>query len=673
MKTEAAIEQIRELREEVQHHRDLYYKENEPEISDSAYDALERKLRDLEAKHPEAVEALGEASPAQSVGSDRIEGFETYRHRQQMRSLDNTYNEDELREFDARLQRLLGDVAYRYIIEPKIDGVAVSLTFEQGELVRAVTRGDGVTGDVITHNTRNIASLPRKLKGKDFPQIMEIRGEIYMTLEAFRKVNQEREEGGLEVFKNPRNLAAGTVKLLDPSLSAKRPLEVVLHGLGHCEPKRPTETQSDFHAQIESWGLPAVEKHWTAASIDEALECIHELDTLRKNFEYPTDGAVVKVDTYALHEELGTTSKAPRWAIAYKFAPEQATTRLKAITIQVGRTGTLTPVAELEPVELAGTTVSRATLHNEDEIKRKDIRVGDLVQVQKAGEIIPQVLGVDLDKRPDEAVPFDFSEYLKAQGIEAERIPGQAAWRLKGRDDPQMRRRSLVHFAGRQCMDIEGLGTAVVEQLLDVELVKDAADLYKLSVEDLLPLERFAQKSAANLIAALDQSKSNELWRLLHGLGIPHVGAQAAKDLARELRSLQTLRAADAEQLEAIEGIGAIMAESIQSWFTVEENADLADRLAAAGLNTEQASGDAGSGPVSDALEGKTFVLTGTLPNLTRDEATALIEQAGGRVTSSVSKKTDYVVAGEAAGSKLAKAEKLGISILDEAGLQELI
>ncbi|MGF1447869.1 MAG: NAD-dependent DNA ligase LigA [Opitutales bacterium] len=673
MKTEEAIIHIREERAELQRHRDLYYKDAAPEISDQAYDEREKALREFEAEHPDAVAELEEPSPTETVGSDRLDGFESYRHRQPMLSLDNTYSEDELREFDARVRRLLGETAFRYIVEPKIDGVAVSLTFEAGQRIRAVTRGNGVEGDVITHNTQNIRSLPAKLKGKNFPESMEIRGEIYMTLESFQQINRKREEAGLEVFKNPRNLAAGTVKLLDPALARERPLEIVLHGLGHCTPKRPVDSQSAFHEQLEAWGLPVVEKHWLADDIDEALKSIRELDTLRRDFAYPTDGAVVKVDAYALHEELGATSKAPRWAIAYKFEAEQATTRLKAITLQIGRTGTLTPVAELEPVELAGTTVSRATLHNEDEIRRKDIRVGDAVHVQKAGEIIPQVLGVDLDQRPSDTEPFDFATYLKGRGIEAERVEGQAAWRLKSRDDPELRRRALVHFASRQCMDIEGLGTAVVEQLLEADLVQEAADLYRLKVEDLLPLERFAQKSAENLVAALEASKSNELWRLLHGLGIPHVGAQAAKDLAHELGSLAALRAASSEQLKAIDGIGGIMAESIQSWFAQSANASLVDRLAEAGLNTEASQPEGGGTEGAQTLAGKTFVLTGTLPELTRDEATERIESAGGRVTSSVSKKTDYVVAGESAGSKLAKAEKLGVPVLNEAGLRELL
>ncbi len=673
MKNDEAIVHLREERAQLQRHRDLYYKDAAPEISDQEYDRRERALRDFEAAHPEAVAALEETSPTETVGSDRLEGFESYRHRQLMLSLDNTYSEDELREFDARLQRLLGETAFRYLIEPKIDGVAVSLTFDDGKLVRAVTRGNGVEGDVITHNVRNIRSLPEQLQGGTFPESMEIRGEIYMTLESFQQINRKREEAGLDTFKNPRNLAAGTVKLLDPALARERPLEIVLHGLGHCAPRRPVDRQSDFHAQLLTWGLPVVEKHWLADDIGKVLASIHELDTLRREFAYPTDGAVVKVDAFALHEELGTTSKAPRWAIAYKFEAEQAVTRLKAITLQVGRTGTLTPVAELEPVELAGTTVSRATLHNEDEIQRKDIRVGDAVQVQKAGEIIPQVLGVDLAQRPDHAQPFDFPAYLKERGIDAERILGQAAWRLKSRDDPELRRRALVHFASRQCMDIEGLGIAVVEQLLEAGLASDAADLYGLTVEALLPLERFAQKSAENLIAALEASNANELWRLLHGLGIPHVGAQAAKDLARELGSLKALREADRETLEAIDGIGAIMAESIQTWFAQPGNARLVDRFVEAGLNTETPTTAEPDEGTSSHLEGKTFVLTGTLPELTRDQATALIEGAGGRVSSSVSKKTDYVVAGESAGSKLAKAEKLGVAVLDEAGLRAIV
>jgi len=658
---------LQELRDQIRRHDELYYRQAKPEISDREYDALKEELAILEAET-----GATDASPTQTVGDDRTEGFRKVKHRLPMLSLDNTYSEVELRAFHTRLAKYFDEgQSLEYVVEPKIDGVAVSVTYENGKLIQAVTRGNGAEGDDITRNLlEGVPDLPREL-GDDAPELIEIRGEIYMTSEEFLRINTEREASGLEMFKNPRNLTAGTIKQL-AGVSGRR-LEVVLYGVGFCQPNH-FASQSDLHEAIRKWKLPTVEKYWRVQGIDSVWESIEELDQLRHEFAYGTDGAVVKLNDFAMQSEAGWTSKAPRWAIAYKFETEQAETLLEAIDVQIGRTGAVTPVAHLQPVELAGTTVSRATLHNEDEIKRKDIRPGDTVVVQKAGEIIPQVLSVVLEKRPADSQPFSFSQLLEERSIKAERVPGQAAWRLVGQDDPTQQRRRLTHFASKQCLDIENLGESVVDQLVSAELVRDPADLYALQKEQLLELERFADKSAENLINAIERSKQAELWRLLHGLGVPHVGKQSAKDLATHFGSLEALMTADVETLEAVDGVGGIMAQAIQDFFADELNAALVTRLREAGLNFQLADSEQPAASNDDgALAGKTVVLTGTLPSLTRDEATALIEQAGGKTSSSVSKKTDYVLAGESAGSKLAKAEKLGVAILDEAAFRELI
>ena len=656
--------EISRLRAEIAEHDRLYYKDAQPTIDDQAYDRLKAELAELEAAHPELDFA---ASPTQSVGDDRLEAFESYRHRKPMLSLDNTYSSGELIEFGQRLNKHFPGQKLSYLIEPKIDGVAVSLTYEKGQLVRAVSRGNGVEGDDITSNVRGIEDLPDTIA--DAPEVLEVRGEIYMRHSEFERINAAREAEGQALYANPRNLAAGTIKLLDPAEARRRKLNIVLYGIGACEPGNYFGAQSEIQERLKGWHFPVLEKYWLAEGIEDAWQCIEELDTIRQGFAYPTDGAVVKLDDFAQQEEAGFTSKAPRWAIAYKFEAERAETLLKEISLQIGRTGAVTPVAILEPVQLAGTTVSRATLHNEDEIQRKDIRPGDTVLVQKAGEIIPQVLRVNLDKRPADSQPFIFGDHLKALGIEAERDPTQAVWRIVSKDDPIRQQRALQHFASRACMDIENLGTAVVEQLVSRGLAKNQADLYTLTEAQLLDLEKFAEKSAKNLITALEASKKRELWQLIHGLGIPHVGKQSAKDLEANFDSLNDIAGASEEQLEAVDGIGSIMAQSIHAWFDDADNQILVEQLKSHGLNFESSR----QAQVDGVLNGKTIVLTGALPSLTRDEATQMIEAAGGRTSSSVSKKTDYVLAGEAAGSKYAKAEKLGVAILDEAGFKELL
>ncbi len=610
------------------------------------------------------------------MGDDRAEGFETYQHRQAMLSLDNTYSEEELREFHARLRRLLEREELAYVVEPKIDGLAVSLTYERGELVRAVTRGNGVEGDDVTANIRTIKTLPASLRSTAevlIPEVIEIRGEVFMTLTEFARINQEREEAGEPLYANPRNLAAGTLKMLDRAEVASRQLDIVLYGLGYCEPMSAVgETQSGFHALVKAWGLPTAEKLWSVQGIDEVWAAVQELDEIRDEFAYATDGAVVKLDSIPWQREAGSTSKAPRWAMAYKFETERAETLLRAITIQVGRTGVLTPVAELAPVQLAGTTVARATLHNRDEIARKDIRVGDHVYVEKAGEIIPIVIGVNLAQRTPGCVAFAFPENCPECSTPVEQLEGEVALRCPNYECPVQVRRRLQHFSSKACLDIDGLGIAMVDALVEKGWVRSVADIYRLNRDDLLTLGKNVDKSTDKLLAAIETSKTAELWRVIHGLGITHVGAAAAKDLAKHFQDLPTLRAARMEDFigekkaTLINGIGETMARAIVGYFQKPENAALVDELLAVGFAPVP---PAKAAPVGTSLAGKIFVLTGTLPTMTRDEAKALIEQAGGKVTGSVSKKTSYVLAGAEAGSKLTKAESLGVAVIDEAGL----
>lgn len=673
MADEAAIEErVETLRREISRHERLYRVENRPEISDAAFDRMVRELADLEAKYPLFSRA---DSPTRQVGDDRLEDFPTVRHLERMQSLDNTYNEEELFAFDARLRRLLGAETVAYLVEPKIDGLAISLVYEGGRFIRAVTRGNGEEGDEVTANVRTIREVPDQLSGTEHPERMEVRGEIFMTRAEFARINEEREAAGKSLYMNPRNLAAGTLKQLDTAVVRERRLEIVLYGVGLVE-GREFRYQHELREAFAAWGLPTVERSYAVNGIEAAWEAVQALDKERESFRYPTDGAVLKLDDRSGQRKAGSTSKAPRWAISYKFEAEQAETVLRQIQLQVGRTGVLTPVAELEPVAIAGTKVARATLHNEDEIRRKDVREGDTVVVEKAGEIIPAVVRVVHEKRPEGAKPFDFEGRLRELGLDAERDPEAAAWRLRGAERPEQVRRKLEHFAGRQAMDIDGLGTEIIKQLVDRGLVKDAADLYRLRKEELLELEKFGEKSSENLLEALEASKEADLWRVVHGLGIPLIGAEAAKALVRAFGSMEGLESATEADLEAIEGIGPKMARSVVDYFGCGANRELVRRLRdEAGLRLETSLGETtyGEGKEALPLAGKTVVLTGSLASWTREAAKEKIEEAGGKVTGSVSGKTDYVVAGEEAGSKLRKAEKLGVAVLDEAGLRKLL
>jgi DNA ligase (NAD+) len=673
MSKETDLEEIQHLRRLIARHEELYRVKHAPEISDFEFDELVARLRKLEGKYQE------HAGPELGIGDDRSEGFQQRDHREPMLSLDNTYDEGDFRAFGERLQKALGTSDVDFVVEPKVDGVALSLTYERGRFVRAVTRGNGNRGDDVTHNIALIASLPRELT--DAPDLLEIRGEVYMELAEFQRLNAEREAEGEALYANPRNLAAGTVKLLDLTEARKRRLSVLCYGLGACEPAT-FATLSDFKARLTRWGFPTRDDIPVQRGIEAAWGAIQQLDGLRRDLPFPTDGAVVKVDRLAEQQKAGRTSKFPHWAVAFKFPPDQAETILRKISMQVGRTGAITPVAELDPVLLAGSTVARATLHNADEIARKDIREGDTVRIQKAGEIIPQVLGVILEKRLADTVPFDFEARLKELGLDAVRVGDEAAYKLRA-PSREMKIRRLIHFACKQCLDIDGLGEAVAEQLVDLGLVDAPVDVLKLNRGEWMMVEGFKEKSVDNMLAGLAQAKQRELWRAIHALGIPNVGMQTAKDLARHFKSLDALEAARSADLlhtkigkkggvtheAVIPGVGVEVSESILSFFSDPNHRDWVKAMREAGLNLVEAT----AGSAVAGVAGKTFVLTGTLPTLGRDEARDLIEKAGGKVSGSVSKKTDYVVAGEEAGSKLTKAQELGVPVLDEAGLRALL
>ena len=684
-----------ELAQELRRHDYLYYVEAAPVISDREYDALYHELLDIEKQFPDLITP---DSPSQRVGGQPLREFKPVKHLRPMTSLDNTYSQAELRQFVDRVQRILPNEKLDWIVEPKVDGVAINLRYEQGRFTVGATRGDGVTGDDITVNLKTIRSIPVSLT--DAPDVMEVRGEVYMPTAGFKKLNAERTAAGEEPFANPRNASAGSLKQLDPRIVAKRPLTMVVYGLGeiqgrasapagpklHSEgqspPSRLPTTHSEALDLLKSLGFRTPEKVWHCASADELIAAINELDKLRRTLPYETDGAVIKLNSFAQRERAGFTSKAPRWAIAYKYEAEQAETKLNAITIQVGRTGALTPVAELEPVHLAGTVVKRASLHNEDQIARLDVRIGDTVTIQKAGEIIPQVIGVVLHKRKGDEKPYAFPRQCPecgspvtrsgqvGRGVPAEPLLHEdVVWRCSNPHCPAKIRGSLEHWCSRGAMDIEGGGEALVRQLVEAGLVKDVAGLYSLTLNQLTNLERMGEKSAQNFLDAIEASKSRELWRLIHGLGILHVGSGVAKALARQFPSLDAIASATTDDLKASDEIGDVIAQSVHQWFQLPQNRELINKLRAARLrfdsDTYRAAGGASASPPS-RFTGKTFVLTGTLPTLKREEAAAKIEALGGKVSSSVSKKTDYVIAGEDAGSKLEKAQSLGIPVLDE-------
>lgn len=662
-------DRIADLRRQIAYHDSLYYEQAKPEISDREYDALYRELVDLERAHPELLTL---DSPSQKVGGRPQGAFAQVRHLVPMQSLDNTYSAEEIGDFVERLQRLLPGAEIPFTIEPKVDGVAICLLYEKGRLVRAATRGDGTTGDEVTRNIRTIDVIPAQLHG-NAPDVLEVRGEVYLPKETFARINAERDEQGLPTFANPRNAAAGTLKQLDPNIVAERKLSAVFYGYGAVEPATALpERMEDFFGQLKAWGLPVNPRHWLARDAAEVMAAITELGAIRRDFPFETDGAVIKADRIEQHARLGSTSKAPRWAIAYKYEPEQARTRLLDITVQVGRSGVLTPVAELEPVFVAGSTVARATLHNEEEISRKDLRIGDWVLVEKAGDVIPAVVKVLTEERNGSEKEFKMPTQCPVCGSDVSRTEGEVAVRCTNPGCAAQARRRIEYFAGRTAMDIEGLGEAMVTQLCDAGLVADVADLYVLIAEQLLPLERMGEKSVTNLLEAISTSRNQPLWRLLAALGIPHVGVTVARTLAASFGTLDRLAAASEEELVAVEEIGPIMATAIHGWFRDPSVITLVEKLRSAGLNFGERD-PKGSAPAADGrLKGTTWVLTGTL-SMPREEVAEMIRSKGGKISGSISAKTTYLLAGEEAGSKLDKAQKLGITILDEEALRKLI
>jgi DNA ligase (NAD+) len=651
--------EVRSLREEILRHEELYYVYDRPEITDAEYDALVERLRQLEEEHPELQTP---DSPTTRVGGRPAAGFAEYVHRRPMLSLDNSYNIEDLRAFDERCRRLADGRAFEYVAELKIDGLSMSLHYEGGVLTRGVTRGDGRRGEDVTQNARTIRSIPLRLKDKARDADVEVRGEAYLSRRAFERINLEREEAGEPKFANPRNAAAGTIRQLDPRVVARRRLDLFAYDVLRGD-RKSFPTHWEALEWLASAGFSVNPLRELCRDIGEVIAFCERMEAERDRLEYEIDGVVVKVNSTALQEEFGATAKAPRWAIAYKYPARQATTQVLDIIVQVGRTGALTPVALLTPVLLAGTTVSRATLHNEDEIKRLGVKIGDWVNIEKSGEIIPKVLSVVASWRTGKEKSYKFPESCPVCGGLVSRPEGEVVARCVAADCRAQLKARLLHYASRRAMRIEGLGEALAEQFVERRMVADVADLYHLKLAEVAGLERMAEKSATNLLNQIEASKTRDLPQLVYALGIRHVGERTAMLLARHFGSLDAMMRASVEEIDAIHEIGLTVAESVHDWFGDEGNRELCRRLREAGVRTELA---AGTGSARDGeFTGKQFVLTGRLETMSRDEARALIEAHGGRVTSSVSKKTDYVVAGEEAGSKLDRARELKLTIIE--------
>ena len=650
-----------QLREQIARHRRKYFVDDAPEISDAEYDELERELRAIEAEHPELVTP---DSSTLRVGGEPSDAFVNVRHRTPLLSLDNAYSEDELRAWDDRLTRAVGRRVGRYVVEPKIDGLSISLWYRDGLMERAVTRGDGIVGEDVTANVRTIRSIPDRLS-RPAP-FVEARGEIFMPRASFQALNEARRSSGEPPFANPRNAAAGSLRLLDSGTTASRKLDGFFYVLADIEGEDPPTTHAEGLARLEDLGLRVNPLNAICRSLDEVTAGIEAIRGLRDQLEYEIDGAVVKADELELQRQAGSTSKFPRWAVAYKYPPEQAQTRVLDIVVQVGRTGALTPVAELAPVALAGTTVSRATLHNADEVARKDVRVGDTVMIEKAGEIIPQVMRVVTERRAKGAKRFSMPKVCPVCGSQAVREEGEVVTRCTGVSCPAKLREALLHFASRPGMDIQGLGDALVDQILGKGLVHDVADVYRLDVAALGELPRMGKKSAENVVGEIEASKALPLHRLLFALGIRHVGERAARVLACWIGSVDALKNAPQATLEGIPEIGPKTAAAVRTFFDQPRNRELIGRLAQAGVRAEATEEErAPIRPPDSPFAGKTVVLTGTLPDVSREEAKARIEALGGRVSGTVSKKTDLLVAGDEPGSKFDKAVKLGVRVVD--------
>jgi len=697
-----AAERIAELRREIRYHEERYYVLDDPEIADAEFDALMQELERLETENPDLVTS---DSPTQRVSGRPAAGFDTVEHAEPMLSLDNAYSEEELREFDARVRRGLaaaGEPAEQvdYVAELKIDGLSLALTYENGTLVRGATRGDGVRGEEVTSNVRTIRAIPLKLRGRHQAGRIEVRGEVYLPRKVFERINKEKTDAGEPLFANPRNAAAGTMRNLDPALVARRGLSAWMYQLvgadlkvgpdTHAEPLRPDRTtnvdanvEADLQVRLPThgetlealnhWGLP-VEPHWRRCQgVDALVAFCREWEEKRRSLDFDTDGVVIKLDRIDLRARLGTTSKFPRWAIAFKFPAEQKTTLLKSIEVNVGRTGAVTPFATLDPVFVSGSTVSMATLHNADDIARKDIREGDWVIVEKAGDVIPRVVGPILSRRPADSKPWVMPTVCPRCGSTLHRAEEEAVWRCENTSCPAKLQRGLEHFASRGAMNIEGLGESLIAQVISAGLVHDYADVYALTAETLEALERMGKKSAAKVMAQVEKSRANELWRLIYGLGIRHVGERASQVLARTFGSMDALCGATAEQLQGTPEIGPVLAESVRSWLDEPRNRQLVDRLRAAGVNMEVPEDQRAAAQTPGPLTGKTYVITGTLASMSREEATAAVERLGAKVVGSVSKKTTGVIVGAEPGSKAEKARTLGVPMLDEAAFLELI
>ena len=654
-------QRIDDLRNELEHHSRQYYVYDAPEISDFEYDKLMRELETLENDNPEFNSPL---SPTVRVGGAVLDKFDTVTHTVRMESLQDAFDFDEVREFDKRVHASVG--ACSYVVEHKIDGLSVSLEYRDGEFVRGSTRGDGVVGEDVSENIKTIAAVPLRLT-KPVPYI-EVRGEVYMPRDSFVRLNEQREEREEQPFANPRNAAAGSLRQLDPKIAAERKLDIFVFNIQQLD---GLEIKSHIEGLrlLRELGFKTILNDKTFPDIEAAISEINAIADVRGTLPFDIDGAVIKVNELNLRRELGSTSKFPKWAVAYKYPAERQKTRINDIIVQVGRTGAVTPLAYLEPVKIAGSTVSRATLHNSDYIAEKDIKIGDTVIIEKAGDIIPAVVEVVFDERDGTQIDFKMPKVCPACGAEVVREDGEAAYRCTGMNCPAQRMRHIIHFVSRNAMDIEGLGPAVIEQLLDKSLIETAADLYYLKKEDISALDKMGEKSAENLLAALERSKSNKLSRVVTALGIRHIGEKAAKVLAKRYKSIDSLMQADEEELTQIDEIGSTMAKSVVSFFNEEQNRAFIARLAEAGVSLDTPEDD----NADERFAGMTFVLTGTLSRYTRNEASAIIENFGGKTSSSVSKKTSYVLAGEEAGSKLDKAQKLGVKIINEQEFGEMI
>ncbi|PQO44488.1 NAD-dependent DNA ligase LigA [Blastopirellula marina] len=664
-----SVEQdIEQLREKIRYHDRKYYVEASPEITDLEYDKLIDQLKDLEAKRPDLVTP---DSPTQRIGDAPVPQLEQHEHRVPMLSIDNTYSLDELKKYGERIAKLLPDEKIAWVVELKIDGVAVSILYENGVMTRALTRGNGTVGDDITHNVRTIADAPLRLIGDDVPPQLEVRGEIYMTNADLVKLNEKQAEAGLPAYKNTRNVTAGTIRLLDPRISAERNLRLFCHGVGYAEGLKAT-SHSEFLQELNSYGLPATPFVKSFLDFDSAIEHCQGLIESLHELEFEVDGLVLKVDRFDQRAKLGSTSKSPRWLIAYKFEKYEATTKVNNIEVQVGKTGAITPVAILEPVELAETTVSRASLHNAEEIVRKDVRVGDVVVVEKAGKIIPHIVRTEKHERKEDLPPFPFPTECPSCGTAVVKDEGGVYIRCPNwQGCPAQIKERIRYFATRNAMDIEGLGDKLVDMLVDEDLVKTYGDLYHLTADQIAALPRMGKKSGEKLVAAAEGSKSRGLARLLNALSIRHVGARGAERLAEHFGNIEALMAASQEEIAEIEDIGEVIAASVREFFQSEFGKETVEDLRGVGVQMESAKRDADSGPA--VLDGMTFVVTGTLQKFTRDEIQELIRLRGGKASGSVSKKTNYVVAGENAGSKLAKAESLGVPVISEDQFEELL